>query len=728
MDCQNMFDGFKKKNGLQRKIFRLCVGIITGAIVVFAVIGIMQLRLIFSLATETSNAQNAVIKEKSREAMRLLLEDSLKGTVAQAAKSSDDEFSLMRHDYYVLASQVQDVFLHPENYQEIEVNPPSKANGGEYSAQLMFADWADQRDKEMMTMVRKLGNLTPMMAEIIRGNSDYTMDCYIALPGGATIAVDAMSDQKFEEDGRVKAYDATTRAWYQGAVENGDIYFSPAIHSFFYDLTEVVFGMPVYVDGKLVAVLEGSTKLDSLQQLTSEIIFGETGFSILVSGDGQLVYSPRKSGDLAMDDMLSTDIRATENKPLRDLVLKALSMETGFTTVTIDSELFYVAYAPLETLGWTQMMFVSASELANPSEKLLEEMDVVTAENLSSFSGKYKKFLIITAVAVVLLVLNAAFMALFFSKKIVNPLLAMTQGVKGIEGDDMTFELKDEYKNVDEIETLATSFNKLTFKLRDYIDEVTKISAEKERIDTEMATANQIQDSMLPRIFPAFPDRPEFSLYADMKPAKEVGGDLYDYYFIDDDHLAIVIGDVSGKGISAALFMVMTKHIIQSQVMLKDGNVIEALDGVNTLLMEENAAGMFVTVWLGVLNVKTGHMEYVNAGHEYPIIYRNGERFELYKDNHGAPVACTKKIKLKPNSLDLDPGDILYLYTDGITEATNADLEMFGQDRVIEALNENVELEVHELDKAVRTAVDKFVGDAEQFDDMTTLCIRFKGP
>ena len=162
--------------------------------------------------------------------------------------------------------------------------------------------------------------------------------------------------------------------------------------------------------------------------------------------------------------------------------------------------------------------------------------------------------------------------------------------------------------------------------------------------------------------------------------------------------------------------------------MLNDGDVIKATDSVNALLMEENAAGMFVTLWLGVLNVKTGHMKYVNAGHEYPAIYRNGGQFEVYKDNHGAPVACKKKIKLKLNEMELNPGDILYLYTDGITEATNTELEMFGHERAIRVLNENVELEVRELDKAVRAAVDEFVGDAEQFDDITTLCIRFWGP
>ena len=304
----------------------------------------------------------------------------------------------------------------------------------------------------------------------------------------------------------------------------------------------------------------------------------------------------------------------------------------------------------------------------------------------------------------------------------------MTARVKSMDGDDMSFEMESVYETGDEIEVLAGAFHKLTYKLKDYISEVARISAEKERIDTEMKTANKIQDSMLPRIFPAFPERSEFELFADMKPAKEVGGDLYDYYFLDDDNLAMVIGDVSGKGITAALFMVMTKHIIQSQMMFRDGDVTAAIQGVNTLLMKENAAGMFVTVWLGVLNIPTGHLTYINAGHEYPIIYRNNEQFSLFKDQHGVPVACIKNIKTKLNEIDLSPGDVLYLYTDGITEATDKDLKMYGHERVIEVLNNDPKASVRQLDEAVRADIEKFVGEEEQFDDMTTLCIRYLGP
>jgi sigma-B regulation protein RsbU (phosphoserine phosphatase) len=496
---------------MRSKIMRLCVTIVVTAIIAFFVSGLIEVMLIQKMVGEAGENQTITLKEKSQETLTGIVEGSLKQTIRQAADNSNDEFWSLDHDFRILGEQVQDVFMHPENYSEVPVNPPSKANAGKYVQQLMFADWADQNDQETMRMVRKLGNLSPIMAEIIRGNSDYTMDCYIALPSGVTIAMDKMSEQKFEEDGKVKNYDPTSRAWYQGAVEKQDMYFSAAVHSYFYDLTEVVFGYPIYVDGELVAVLEGSTKLDALQQLVSELSFSENSFSILISGDGQLVYSPRTEGDLAMDDMLSTDIRETANPELNDLVARALSLEEGFTSVHIDGEKYYVAYAPLKIMGWTQMMFIGEKELLNSTDSLLEEIDNSNTQTFSKFQGRIRRTTIVILIVMLLLIFNAAMASAIISKRMVTPINTMTERVKNMDGDDMSFEMEEVYKTKDEIEVLAGVFHKLTYKLKNYINEVARISAEKERIDTEMATANKIQDSMLPRIFPAFPDRPELS-------------------------------------------------------------------------------------------------------------------------------------------------------------------------------------------------------------------------
>ena len=712
---------------LQRKVFRLCISLVIIAVIAFAIVGILEMRALQRITGETGKAQSGVIKQSSQESMMKVVEDSLVRSAMQGAEISDSEFRILRHDSRQLARQVQDVFEHPDNYNEIPVEQPKKENGGEYTLQLLVSDKDDLNDQEAMTMMRKLANLGPVMAESIRDNDDYTLDCYISVPSKLTLAMDKMSDQKFEEDGSVRLYDPTSRDWYKGAVRKGDTYFSPAVHSFFYNLTEVVYGTPVYTNGELRAVIEGSVKLDKIQQMISEIEIGESGFSILVSADGQLVASPREEGELAMDHELSRDIRETDNPLLKELLDAALNQETGFKEVTIDGEEYYAAYAPLETLGWTQMMFVASHDLEKSTDALLAQLDEVNNSTQRSYEDSFGNYLLLTIAVMLLLLVTAGGAALFFSRRLVTPINVMTKQVKDISGDNMQFEMSDIYRTGDEIEVLAEAFGGLTEQLGTYITEVTQISTEKERLSSEMNVARKIQASMLPRIFPAFPEREEFDLYACMIPAKEVGGDFYDYFFTDTDHLAVIVGDVSGKGISAALFMVMTKHILQSQVMMQGENVTGAIKAVNDLLMRDNVANMFVTIWLGVLTISTGHMVYVDAGHEYAALCRKGGSFAVEKDRHSPPVAASNRTKFRENELMLNPGDTLYLYTDGVTEAINSSTEMFGRERMLDALNQNVNDGPRVLDERVRSSIDLFVGDEDRFDDTTTLCIRYNG-
>ena len=286
--------------------------------------------------------------------------------------------------------------------------------------------------------------------------------------------------------------------------------------------------------------------------------------------------------------------------------------------------------------------------------------------------------------------------------------------------------MEDEYRTEDEIEVLAESFAKLSHRTVEYVGEVRRVTAEKERIVTELQMANQIQESMLPSIFPAFPERKEFDIYAVMDPAREVGGDFYDFYLIDKDHLCMVIADVSGKGIPAALFMMASKIIIQSCAML-GRSAGEILTKTNEAICSNNKMEMFITVWLGILELSTGKLTAANAGHEYPAIKR-GKKFELLKDRHGLVIGALDGIEYHEYELNLKPGDKMFLYTDGVAEATRGGKELFGTKRMLEALNLDAEADTVTLLRNVRRAVDGFVGTDEQFDDLTMLCFEYKGP
>ena len=252
--------------------------------------------------------------------------------------------------------------------------------------------------------------------------------------------------------------------------------------------------------------------------------------------------------------------------------------------------------------------------------------------------------------------------------------------------------------------------------------------AERERLVTELKMATQIQESMLPNTFPAYPDRKEFDIYASMEPAREVGGDFYDFYLIDDDHLGIVIADVSGKGVPASLFMMRAKTIVQSYAMLGI-TAGEILSRTNESLCNSNDMEMFVTAWVGVLEISTGIITAANAGHEYPMIYRSADdTYTMLKDKHGFVMGGLEGMFYKEYKIELHPGDKLFLYTDGVPEATDSNNELFGANRMLEALNAKTRVMPKEVLGNVRESVTVFVGSAEQFDDLTMLCLEYRGP
>lgn len=239
----------------------------------------------------------------------------------------------------------------------------------------------------------------------------------------------------------------------------------------------------------------------------------------------------------------------------------------------------------------------------------------------------------------------------------------------------------------------------------------------------ELSVASNIQRDMLPCIFPAFPERAEFDIHATMQPAKEVGGDFYDFFLVDDDHLSLVMADVSGKGVPAALFMVIAKTLLKNSV--QNGLSPKAvLEKVNNQLCENNEAEMFVTVWLGIYEISTGKLTAANAGHEYPAIRKANGEFELFKDKHGFVLAGMEEAKYKEYELQLNAGDTLFVYTDGVAEATDATNVLYGTDRMLNSLNKEADVSPEELLRLLKEDVDKFVGKAPQFDDITMLGLK----
>ena len=330
-------------------------------------------------------------------------------------------------------------------------------------------------------------------------------------------------------------------------------------------------------------------------------------------------------------------------------------------------------------------------------------------------------------ITIVVISLGILLYVYYLTRNVIRPINTISKEARAfIQDGKLQSRSLSGIKTGDEIQNLAEGFIKMQDDINNYVENITKITSERERLSAELDVAKHIQASMLPCIFPAFPERNEFDIYASMTPAKEVGGDFYDFFLVDDDHLALVIADVSGKGVPAALFMMISKMLIKNaaQNFLSPKKILET---ANNQLCENNEEQMFVTVWLGIMEISTGKIICSNAGHEYPAIYRKNENFSLLQDKHGFVLAGMENVRYREYEIQLNPGDVLYVYTDGVAEATDKHEKMYGTDRMISALNQCACKTPLELDTFVRKDIDQFVNGAEQFDDITMLCIRYFG-
>ena len=357
---------------------------------------------------------------------------------------------------------------------------------------------------------------------------------------------------------------------------------------------------------------------------------------------------------------------------------------------------------------------------------LCVEIDI---NRISAGLHRYLQTVILTAIALtVILVLSFVYSTQrYLTAPIMRIIKSSTSFVKdmksGTDPENLVYEDAKVTPKGD-IAMLADNVKSLADSVASYMVNLRDTTAEKERIGAELSVATQIQADMLPRIFPPFPERQEFDLYATMTPAKEVGGDFYDFFLIDDDHLGLVMADVSGKGIPAALFMVIAKTLIKNRCQL-GGNPAEILSYVNDQLCEGNEAELFVTVWLAIIEISTGKGMAANAGHEHPAIRRGANSWELVKYKHSPAVAIMEGLRFREHEFELHSGDSLFVYTDGVTEATNARNELFGEEKLLEALNRDSNAQPQELLTNIRGDIDTFVGEAPQFDDITMMCLKW---
>ncbi|MDR0584169.1 MAG: SpoIIE family protein phosphatase [Treponema sp.] len=564
------------------------------------------------------------------------------------------------------------------------------------------------------------GNIGEILRQIIVVDRGITTSS-IGGEAGYIIAMDAFPWPS--ED-----FDPRFHSWYHGAKETGDLYWTSVYLDPQGRGPAISCAMPFYDQSGGGRVFKGVARSTVMFTDFSKIIdsakVGRSGYLFLLEQSGIKLFS---SGSVEVETGENGGIEGENFFKSRDPRLRSLAFSmtlgaNGMTELEMDGVPVYVAYAPVHTLGWSLGVAIPAQEISVPAWIIDGQIQTVTAQ-IRAGMDRYIIFLAgFIGFVLLLSLLTIALLLVKFTAAITNPILALNEGVREVSRGNLDREVR--IKTGDELEQLAASFNNMTIRLKNHIAEIARATAEKERISVELDVATQIQTSMMPNEFPPFPNRKnEFDLYAAMHPAKEVSGDFYDFFFIDDDHFAVIMADVSGKGIPAALFMAIARTLIKNY--LQSGTApAPALGNTNRQLCQSNRANMFVTAWLGVLEISSGRLSYINAGHNPPLLKSRDRPAAFFVSPPDLVLAGAEGTVYHCRETSLEDGDTLFLYTDGIAEAENTEGYFYGKERLRHFLDVNGGLSLRELLPALRGSIEKFSGGAEQSDDITMLALR----
>ncbi len=482
-------------------------------------------------------------------------------------------------------------------------------------------------------------------------------------------------------------------------------------------------------------MLQGSEDSDrlagELRYLLEETAGGQ-GVSnfILECSSGDVLLSSRADGSLSAMPGIQ-DMRKSDETGLARTAWHMCLGESGILPVNVDGEEYYLSYAPVENLGWNYGLLLEKEAVLVSGQEARQAVLYQMEEFLQMLGGMFLKLLLGLAVLFLLLFGLIYYITRSFSEDFSRPIRQLADGVREIAQGRLDKRL--DIHTGDEMERLSDGFNAMAYELSEYTKDIRDITSERERIRTELSVAKHIQAGMLPDVFPPFPEKREIDIYASMDPAKEVGGDFYDFYLLDENHLIITIADVSGKGVPAALFMMISKTVLKNFAMMMKNpdDLSEIMSRANDQLCRNNEKAMFVTVFLGMLNLKTGEFNYVNGGHNPPLIGRNrGEyrEYEYLNLKKSCVLGIMENRKYAKMQLTLAPGDMLFFYTDGVTEAMNPEAELYSEERLKERLDSiEAGCSAEQVLNLVREDLRAYAGDAEQSDDITMLGLIYQG-
>ncbi len=625
------------------------------------------------------------ILTESESALTKQATENLSDTIDKKTAIADLKFKRYREMVISLSHFVDEIYKNYDRYEPMDIQFADPKNGGKLVMQPVLANdsikWEDVKREAGI-----LANAADHFEAVMLVNTGIISSIYFGVKDGFILSYDDRSDMKPLDIHTFNYFDTD---WYKLVEEKQEICFTDVYDDIFGRGLVITCAGPVHDrDGNFCGVLGIDLLINDLYSELMDFDLGE-GAKFFVSGrDGKIIsLDPEKNS------------RNAENAGI-NLNASDKDRMGSFSSGVVARGDRYYAFDTIETVNW--MLCVTV-----PQSSVRELANTISRDITSS--------IMIFVVFILIILLTGVVLVYESSKKITQPLTNLTNDIKKMHGD---LGHRAQIQGSVETAELAEQFNELADSLQKHINDITSMTAEKERFSAELDIATKIQADMLPS---DFPDRKDLSLYAVVTPAKEVGGDFYDFFFVDDDRIALVIADVAGKGIPAALLCVVAKTVLRNQVMI-GGTPAEIMQRVNKILIN-NSAGFFVTIWLGILDLKTGDVQYTNAGHEYPIIGRNNEPVQVIEEENCPPVATSEDVEFINRTINLRKGDSLFLYTDGVPEAKAPEGSRFGMKRLRTALDRYCGMSPQDLISRLKNDVDNFAGGNDPFDDITMMYI-----
>ena len=696
-----------KKKTIRQSIQKMALQVSIAALVVTIAVGVVSMLNIKKRVISDSARLGESAAENSAGILKEQIESNLLTITESKAEYASSQFGRLAGYVRQYASYLHYLYLNEEQYKPVEVLPPDNKNAGKL---VLMRDFANDNIRllDVKDEIDLLGNVEPMFASAMSVDGDIITTIYLGTESGVMISYDKYSDSG-ESQGNYNFFESS---WYTQAKEAETLIFTDTYLDGYGRGETISCAAPFYdAADDFAGVVSMDVLISDINDSVIAMDHVNGAYAFLLDTNGKVIAAP---GDFR--DTVGNNIVTDDNARLHGIADQILSGKSGIAA----TDQAYYAYAPCVGIDWILGVYFPTSVITEKTDNITAVISENTSDTAQSIQNSILLAITIFVAGFIIIVIGVYFISKVFADRVVQPLQILQKDVQMISEGNLEHRAK--IIQDDEIGELANAFNNMSASLQEYIKNLSSVMAEKERIGAELNVATQIQADMLPSIFPAFPEREEFDIYATMQPAKEVGGDFYDFFLIDDDHLAVVIADVSGKGVPAALFMVIAKTLLKNRAQMGDSPA-KVLEVVNNQLCENNKAEMFVTVWFGVMQISTGKVVAANAGHEKPIIRKADGEFEIFKDKHGFVMGGMEGMKYKEYELEIEKGGCLFVYTDGVPEATSSDSELFGMERLVQVLNEEKDAPLPDILKSVKGSIDKFVKDAPQFDDITMLAL-----